>query len=265
MTVAELLVGSVILPRTESPKAISSLTKFEWFHKMEMENETVTPEIDDLLLRAQKSFQFVEDVVKGLDIPLRVGIIEILFKGTVIKRKNYEFEEIEGLVNDLEKIPESITNAAKALEEISKVNRSLEEYTSLKETLEITNKLKVDMSGFGAMNYFYTNLFVINSSDYREIERSLEGISIFKYDLESKEKLAIIIIADINDSEKILKIMRTLNSNPFNIPKDLPQIPTEAYSLAVSKGKGINRKEEETFKRNSFYNKENSWSNSYDA
>ena len=248
VTVAELLVGSVILPRTESPKAISSLTKFEWFHKMEMENETVTPEIDDLLLRAQKSFQFVEDVVKGLDIPLRVGIIEILFKGTVIKRKNYEFEEIEGLVNDLEKIPESITNAAKALEEISKVNRSLEEYTSLKETLEITNKLKVDMSGFGAMNYFYTNLFVINSSDYGEIERSLEGISIFKYDLESKEKLAIIIIADINDSEKILKIMRTLNSNPFNIPKDLPQIPTEAYSLAVSKVKELTEKKKKLSK-----------------
>jgi len=248
VTVAELLVGSVILPRTESPKAISSLTKFEWFHKMEMENETVTPEIDDLLLRAQKSFQFVEDVVKGLNIPLRVGIIEILFKGTVIKRKNYEFEEIEGLVNDLEKIPESITNAARALEEISKVNRSLEEYTSLKETLEITNKLKVDMSGFGAMNYFYTNLFVINSSDYGEIERSLEGISIFKYDLESKEKLAIIIIADINDSEKILKIMRTLNSNPFNIPKDLPQIPTEAYSLAVSKVKELTEKKKKLSK-----------------
>jgi len=239
VTVAELLMGSVILPRTESPKAISSLTKFAWFHKMEMENETVTPEIDDLLLRAQKSFQFIEDVIKGLDIPLRVGIMEILFKGTVIKRKNYEIEEIEGLVNDLEKIPESITNAAKVLEESSKVNRSLEEYTSLKETLEITNKLKVDMTGFGAMKYFYTNLFVINSSDYGEIERSLEGISIFKYDLESKEQSAIIIIADINDSEKILKIMRTLNSNPFNIPKDLPQIPSEAYALAVSKIKEL--------------------------
>jgi hypothetical protein len=87
VTVAELLMGSVILPRAESPKAISRLTEFEWFHKMEMENETVTPEIDDLLLRAQKIHQFIEDVIKGLNIPLRVGIMEILFKGTVIKRK----------------------------------------------------------------------------------------------------------------------------------------------------------------------------------
>ncbi len=88
MAIADLLMGSVILPRTESPRLISRLTEFEWFHKMEMNNETVTPEIDDLLLRAQKSFQFIEDVIKGLNIPLRVGIMEILFKGTVIKKKN---------------------------------------------------------------------------------------------------------------------------------------------------------------------------------
>ena len=69
VTVAELMMGSVILPRSESPKAISRLTEFEWFHKMEMENETVTPEIDDLLLRAQKSHQFVVDVIKCLNIP----------------------------------------------------------------------------------------------------------------------------------------------------------------------------------------------------
>jgi len=226
VTVAELLMGSVILPRTESPKAISRLTEFEWFHKMEMENETVTPEIDDLLLRAQKTHQFIEDVIKGLNIPLRVGIMEILFKGTVIKKKNYDIDEIEDMIADLEKTPDSITKAAKVLEENSKVNHSLEEFKSLKETLQVASKLKVDLSGFGSMNYFYTNLFVINSSDYGEIERSLEGIPIFKYDLESKEKSAIIIISDIDDSDKILKVLRALNSNPFSIPKDFPQVPS---------------------------------------
>jgi len=243
VTVADLLMGSVILPRAESPKAISRLTEFEWFHKMEMENETVTPEIDDLLLRAQKTHQFVEDVIKGLNIPLRVGIMEILFKGTVIKKKNYNINEIEDMITELEKTPDSITKAAKVLEENSKVNHSLEEFKSLKETLQVANKLKVDLSGFGSMNYFYTNLFVINSSDYGEIERSLEGIPIFKYDLGSKEKSAIIIISDIDDSDKVLKVMRALNSNPFSIPKDFPQIPSEAYALAESKIKELTEKQ----------------------
>lgn len=248
MTVADLLIGSVILPRTESPKAISRLTEFEWFHKMEMVNETITPEIDDLLLRAQKSHQFIEDVIKGLNIPLRVGIMEILFKGTVIKKKKYDIDEIESMIQDLEQVPEFITDAAKLLEENTKISHSLEEFKALKETLQVVNKLKMDLSGFGSMKYFYSNLFVINSSDYDEIKRTLEGIPIFKYDLESKEKSAIIIISDIDDSEKILKVMRALNSNPFNIPKEFPQIPNEAYSLAETKIKELSEKKKSNSK-----------------
>ncbi len=243
MAVADLLMGSVILPRTESPNLISRLTEFEWFHKMEMNNETVTPEIDDLLLRAQKSFQFIEDVIKGLNIPLRVGIMEILFKGTVIKKKKYDVDEIENIISELEQVPEFLTNAAKSLEENVKINHSLEEFKALKETLEVANNLKIDLTGFGSTKYFYSNLFIINSSDYGEIERTLEGIPIFKYDLESKEKSAIIIISDNDDSDKILKTMRALNSNPFMIPKEFPQIPNEAYSLAESKIKELTEKQ----------------------
>ncbi len=239
VAVADLLMSSVILPRTDSPKAISRLTEFKWFHKMEMENETVTPEIDDLLLRAQKTHQFIEEVIKGLNIPLRVGIMEILFKGTVIKKKNYDIDEIENMIAELEKTPENITKAAKLLEENSEFNRSLEEFKSLKETLQVVNNLEIDLSGFGSLNYFYVNLFVVNSSDYGEIERLLEGTPIFKYDLKSKEKSAILIISDIDGSEKILKVMRALNSNPFSIPKEFPQIPSEAYSLAEEKIKEL--------------------------
>ena len=243
MAVADLLMGSVILPRTESPSLISRLTEFEWFHKMEMNNETVTPEIDDLLLRAQKSFQFIEDVIKGLNIPLRVGIMEILFKGTVIKKKKHNVDEIENIISELEQVPEFLTNAAKSLEENVKINHSLEEFKALKETLEVANNLKINLTGFGSTKYFYSNLFIINSSDYGEIERTLEGIPIFKYDLESKEKSAIIIISDNDDSDKILKTMRALNSNPFMIPKEFPQIPNEAYSLAESKIKELTKKQ----------------------
>ena len=243
MAVADLLMGSVILPRIETPSLISRLTEFEWFHKMEMNNETVTPEIDDLLLRAQKSFQFIEDVIKGLNIPIRVGIMEILFKGTVIKKKKYNVDEIENMISELEQVPEFLTNAAKSLEENVKINHSLEEFKALKETLEVANNLKIDLTGFGSTKYFYSNLFIINSSDYGEIERTLEGIPIFKYDLESKEKSAIIIISDNDDSDKILKTMRALNSNPFMIPKEFPQIPNEAYSLAESKIKELTEKQ----------------------
>jgi V/A-type H+-transporting ATPase subunit I len=243
VAVAELLIGSVILPRTESPKAISRLTEFEWFHKLDMENEVITPEVDDLLLRAQKVHQFIEEIIKGLKIPTRVGIMEILFKGTVFKKKKFKIDEIETMVTDLEKTPEIINKVATMLKENDDINHSLEEYRTLKDALKIVNKLDVDLSNFGLMNHFYTNLFIINSSDYGEIERVLENIPIYKYDLESKEKLAIIIISDSDDSDKILKVMRALNSNPFSIPRGFPQIPREAYALAESKIKELSDKQ----------------------
>jgi len=236
--------GSVVLPRTESPNAISRLAEFEWFHKIETENETITPEIDDLLLRIQKTYQSIDEVIKGLKIPPRVGIMEILFKGTVIKKKKYELNEIENMINDLEKkTPDVISKASKILEENAETKRSLETYTALKETLQIISKLSIDLSNFGLMRYFYTNLFVINSSDYGEIARSLEGIPIYKYDLESKDKSAIIIICEATDSDKVLKIMRGLNTNPFTIPQGFPQIPNEAFSLAETKIKELKSKQ----------------------
>ena len=244
MGTADLKLGTVILPRSESPRAISRLTEFEWYHKIDSANDLVTPEIDDLLLQAQQTFQSIDDVIKGMGIPLEVGIMEILFKGTVIKKKDYEINEIEDMVADLNKeSPSIIDEPAKLLEDAANTRLSIEEYGSLKDTLEVIKKMKIDLSGFGLMKYFFTNLFVINSADYDEISRSLEGVTISKYDLENKEKSAILVISDTTDSEKVLKVLRSFNSNTFKIPEGFPQIPSEAYALAESKIKELTTKQ----------------------
>jgi len=244
LATADLKLGTVILPRNESPRAISRLTEFEWFHKVETENDLVTPEIDDLLLEAQKSYQSIDDVVKGLGIPANVGIMELLFKGTVIKKKDFEIDEIDEMVRYLkETAPSIIDKPAELLDEAANTKSAIEEFTSLKETLEVIKKMKIDLTGFGLMKYFYTNLFVINSEDYEEISRSLEGNTIYKYDLENKEKSALLIIANADDSEKVLKVLRSFNSNVFTIPQGMPQIPNEAYSTAVTKIKELTKKQ----------------------
>ena len=244
MATADLKLGTVILPRGESPQAISRLTEFEWFHKIDSENDLVTPEIDDLLLEAQKSFQDIDDVVKGLGIPPNVGIMEILFKGTVIKKKDYEIEEIEDMVKYLqENAPSIIEKPAQLLEDLANTKLAIDEYSSLKETLEVVKKMKMDLTGFGLMKYFYTNLFVIDTADFEEISRSLEGITIYKYDLENKEKSALLIISDVEDSEKVLKVLRSFNSNVFSIPQGMPQIPSEAYENALVKIKELTAKQ----------------------
>ncbi|MFY9300671.1 MAG: V-type ATPase 116kDa subunit family protein [Candidatus Nitrosotenuis sp.] len=245
MAVADLKLGSIILPRSESPQAVSRLAEFEWFHKIETENDVVTPEIDDLLLRAQKTYQSIDDVIKGLQIPLQVGIMEVLFKGTVIKKKQYELDEIETMVSDLEKkMPGVIDNPAKLLEDSATTQRAIDEYSTIKETLDVVKKLNVDIGGFGFMKYFYTNLFVINSSEFAEMSRSLEGSTVYKYELESKDKIAVIIIALASDSDKVLKVFRAFNSNPFVIPQGLPQVPMQAYSMIDIKLAELAKKQE---------------------
>jgi len=236
LAVADLRLGSVILPRSESPQAISRLAEFEWFHKIDGEGDLVTPEVDDLLLRAQQTFQDIDEVVKGLGIPPTVGILEILFKGTVVKKKDYEIDEIENMVLDLEKrAPGVIGRPAKLLADGADARHGLEEYASLKKTLEAVRKLRIDLSGFGLMKYFYTNLFVINRSDFEEIRRTLEDITLYKYDLDGKEASAVLVISTTGDSEKVLKVMRSFNANPFAIPEGMPQVPSEAYALAESR------------------------------
>ena len=79
-------------------------------------SHTVTPEIDDLLLEAQKTYQSIDDVIKGLGVPPMVGILEIMFKGTMIKKKDYEIDEIEDMVNDLIKRTPSIIDEPTTIE-----------------------------------------------------------------------------------------------------------------------------------------------------
>ncbi len=245
MAIADLKLGSIILPRSESPQAVSRLAEFEWFHKIETENDVVTPEIDDLLLRAQKTYQSIDDVIKGLQIPLQVGIMEVLFKGTVIKKKHYELDEIETMVSDLEKkTPGVIDHPAKLLEDSATTQKAIDEYSTIKETLDVVKKLNVEIGGFGFMKYFYTNLFVINSSEFAEMSRSLEGSTLYKYELESKDKIAVIVIALASDSDKVLKVFRAFNSNPFVIPQGLPQVPMQAYSLIETKLAELKKKQE---------------------
>ena len=118
MAVADLKIGSMILPRDESQKAVSRLAEFDWFHKIDSEGDIVTPQIDDLLLRAQQAYQSVDGVVRGLGLPPTVGILEILFKGTTIKKKEFEIDQIQGMVADLEaRMPGAVEKAAALLEE----------------------------------------------------------------------------------------------------------------------------------------------------
>ena len=246
---ADLKIGTVILPRSETPQIVSRLTEFEWFHKIDSTSETVTPEVDDILLKAQQTFQEIDEVIKGLAIPREVGMMEILFKGTVFKKENQELDELEKMVDDIaKKAPGIIDTPAKLLKEQEEYKKEISDYTTLKETLEVVKKLNIDLTGFGQMKQFYTNLFIVQTKDINEIRRTLDDITINEYPLNTKEESALMVIADVANLEKILKVMRSFNANPFSIPEGVEQVPTKAYATAELKIKEFEQKHKKVTK-----------------
>ena len=246
---ADLKIGTVILPRSETPEIVSRLTEFEWFHKIDSTSETVTPEVDDILLKAQQTFQEIDEVIKGLEIPREVGMLEILFKGTVFKKQNQELDELEKMVDEIaKKAPGIIDAPAKLLKEQEEYKKEISDYTTLKETLEVVKKLNIDLTGFGLMKQFYTNLFIVQTKDIDEIKRTLDDATFNQYPLNTKEESALMIIADVANLEKILKVMRSFNANPFSIPENVEQVPTKAYATAELKIKEFEEKHKKVTK-----------------
>ena len=98
------------------------------------------------------------------------------------------------------------------------------------------------------MKQFYTNLFIVQTKDIDEIRRTLDNITINQYDLNTKEESAIMIIADVANLEKILKVMRSFNANPFSIPEGVEQVPTKAYATAELKIKEFEEKHKKVSK-----------------
>jgi len=247
--VADLKIGTVILPRSETPEIVSRLTEFEWFHKIDSTSETVTPEVDDILLKAQQTFQEIDEVIKGLEIPREVGMLEILFKGTVFKKQNQELDELEKMVDEIaKKAPGIIDAPAKLLKQQEEYKKEISDYTTLKETLEVVKKLNIDLTGFGLMKQFYTNLFIVQTKDIDEIKRTLDDATFNQYPLNTKEESALMIIADVANLEKILKVMRSFNANPFSIPENVEQVPTKAYATAELKIKEFEEKHKKVTK-----------------
>ena len=246
---ADLKIGTVILPRSETPEIVSRLTEFEWFHKIDSTSETVTPEVDDILLKAQQTFQEIDEVIKGLEIPREVGMLEILFKGTVFKKQKQELDELEKMVDEVaKKAPGIIDAPAKLLKQQEEYKKEISDYTTLKETLEVVKKLNVDLTGFGLMKQFYTNLFIVQTKDIDEIKKTLDDATFNQYPLNTKEESALMIIADVANLEKILKVMRSFNANPFSIPENVEQVPTKAYATAELKIKEFEEKHKKVTK-----------------
>lgn len=245
MGLAKLMKATIILPRIETQDAVSRLAALEWFHSIHNASEHINPYYDDLLTKAQRLYQEIDEVVKMLGIPQETGVMATMFKGAPKGRHDYAAEDIQGFIADLEdRSKQLLEGPKKLLEERNKIERQLEEYRNLEAVVGMASTLNLNLDMFGKLRNFFAGLFVVDSKDESEIRKSLDNLAIYSTRL-NENKTSLTIVGSSEDSERVLKVLRSFGVNPLLIPGNMPQNPSEASSLAKAKVKELETRTEQ--------------------
>ena len=243
MGLAKLKKAALILPRIETQEAVSRLAELEWFHPIQTStSEHLNPYFDDLLLKAQRLFQDIDEVIRALGIPLETGVMATMFKGAPKEKTDYVIEDIQDFIADLEdKSKALLDEPKKILAEQNRVSKQLEEYSNVEAALKMAANLNIDLTSFARLKVFYADIFVIDSKDEAEIRKSIGDLPLYTSKL-SEEKTSMVVIGSREDSERIIKVMRSFGVHPLQIPANMPQNPSSAHSQAQSKVKELEAK-----------------------
>ena len=246
---AKLLKTTLILPRVETHEAVSKLAELEWFHTLQNPSEHSSSYFDDLLLNAQKLFQEIDEVIRSLGISLETGVMATLFKGAPQEKTDYKIDDIQNFIVELEnKSKTLLEEPVSLLKTQQQIEKDLEEYRNALDAIGGASKLKMDLSGLRNLKTFFAEIFIINSKDLHEIQNSLGDLIVHPVKL-NDEKSSITVIGSQEDSEKIMKVLRSFNVHPIQIPSDLPQNPSSAYDICQKTTKELEKKYAEITKK----------------
>ena len=245
MGIAKLAKVTLILPRVESAQAISRLAEFQWFHPVPTSSEHSEPNLDNLLLRSQKLYQNVDEIVRSLGIQVGIGIIDTMIKGAKKEKKEFKVTELESLIAKLEAESKILVEESRAiLNEQALLKRQLEEFNTLKDALKVVSGLQVNLNRIGEGRRFYSAMYIINIKDFPEIQRSLPGISLITIPLNDFQS-SLFTVGAKDEAERINKVIRSFDANPFIIPSNLPQNPKSAYEYVLAKMSELTKKKKE--------------------
>ncbi|MDQ3909686.1 MAG: ATPase [Thermoproteota archaeon] len=243
MGLAKLMKATVVLPRIETQEVVSRLAELEWFHPIQTPSDHPNPYIDDLLLKAQKLFQEIDEIIKDLGVPLETGVMATMFKGAPKGKTDYFIDNMQNFIADLEdKTAAVLDNPKNVIAERNKVSMELEEYSSLKGALEMAAKVNLDLTLFVKIKHFYSGLFVIDSSDEAEIRKTLSDLPIYTSKV-SEQKSSMVVFGAADDSDRITKTLRSFGVHPLQVPASMPQNPSVAYAQADTKVKELEAKQ----------------------
>jgi len=128
------------------------------------------------------------------------------------------------------------------------IEKELEEYRNAQAAIGSASKLKMELSELRKLKTFFVEIFIVNSKDIKEIQNSLSDLIVQPFKLDDK-KSSITVISSQEDSEKIMKVLRSFNVHPIQIPPDLPQNPSIAFDQCQKTCKELEKKSAEIVKK----------------
>ncbi|HYZ50807.1 MAG TPA: V-type ATPase 116kDa subunit family protein, partial [Nitrososphaeraceae archaeon] len=162
---------------------------------------------------------------------------------------NYVIEDINNFIAKLEDQSRTILDEPKkVLMEQSNVSKELEEYSNIEAALKTAANLNLNLASFRNFDRFYAETFVVDSKDLDEIKKTLSDLPIYTSKLD-EDKSSIVVLGSSEDSERVIKVLRSFGVHPLQIPSHLPQNPSAAHSKSLAKVKELESKSAEISKK----------------
>ncbi|MBI4257449.1 MAG: hypothetical protein HY619_00695 [Thaumarchaeota archaeon] len=250
MGVVELSKVTLILPRSELPEATKTLCQFEWFHPLDLEAKTLDPQVDSLTSRAFRVYIDLDELAKNLGIKVEPGVMDILSKGVKTEKEKFIARDWASLITKLEAEANPIIEDLGArVQEASKTKKTLSDLETLEAALSLVSTFNIDLKSLGSLKRLYTVFTIISTKDLKEVRNSLPEAAIIDKPL-TRDRNAVLVIGLRKDAERIDRALRSFEVKPFEIPSDLPQSPSEAYSAVRTRleesSKSLEQLEQET-------------------
>lgn len=231
MGVTKLSKVSVIVPRSEVPFVLRELSEFGMFHPSQPHSEKYDPKLDDLSSRAFRTYIALGEIVRDASLKLEPGILDILAKGYHISKEKFTVSDWEDLVNRVEADAKPlIDEIGRALGIANEAEKTFSSDKALREALRLVSGFSIDFKQFAALKRVRIIFAVVTAKDLREVKKSLPEAIVVDAPL-TKAESAVVIAAPKSSGEFVEKVLRSFEVEPFSIPPDLPQNPTEAFKV----------------------------------
>jgi V/A-type H+-transporting ATPase subunit I len=168
--------------------------------------------------------------------------MDTLKKGAKKPKKDFDANEIKSLLDQIDSDSKDVLERSRdLLNQRASLNKEIGEFQSIRDTLKMVSKLNIDVENLRDGSIFSQRLYLIDTKDAEEIERSLNGLAFITIPV-NNVKSVIFIFCSTKELDKVNKIVRSFDVSPFTIPKSLPQNPKSAYEKVESQLDALNKK-----------------------